>query len=137
MKEVSNEKFKIALFQMHPDKASGSDGMTLAFFQKYWHKIGDDIISLTKRFFSTGEILPGLNNTNLVLISKKKSPSLVSYLRPIAFCNVLMKIITEVMANRLKEVLNNVVSDMQSAVIPGRLISDNIMITYEVMHFLK
>lgn len=48
-----------------------------------------------------------------------------------------MKVITKVMANRLKEVLNVVVSDTQSAFIPGRLISDNIMVSYEVMHYLK
>lgn len=48
-----------------------------------------------------------------------------------------MKVITKVLANRLKEVLNLVVSDTQSAFIPGRLFSDNIMVSYEVMHYLK
>lgn len=48
-----------------------------------------------------------------------------------------MKVITKVMANRMKEFLQGVVSENQSAFIPHRLIFDNILISYEVMHHLK
>lgn len=48
-----------------------------------------------------------------------------------------MKLITKVIANRLKKVLEKIISDSQSAFLPGRLISDNIMISFEVMHYLK
>lgn len=79
----------------------------------------------------------GLNETNPVLIPKKKNPVVVGDLRPISLCNVLMKVITKVLANKLKILLDMVISDTQSAFFPGRLISDNIMISCEVMHFLK
>lgn len=79
----------------------------------------------------------GLNDTNLVLIPKKNHHTIVGEFCPIALCNVLMKVITKVMANWMKEILDDVVSDTQSAFIPGRLISDNIMISYEIMHYLK
>lgn len=137
LKEITSDEVKIALFQMHPDKAPGPDGMTPAFFQKNWSVVGKDIIELIRNFFNTGELLAGLNETNLVLIPKNNNPTVISDMRHIALCNVLMKVITKVMANRLKEVLDVVVSDTQSAFIPGRLISDNIMISYEVMHYLK
>lgn len=58
-------------------------------------------------------------------------------LRPIALCNVIMKVITKVMANRMKNMLDSVISDTQSAIVPGRLISDNIMVAFEVTHYLK
>lgn len=99
--------------------------------------MGSNIVELTRQFFEKGEVMPGLNDINIVLIPKKKNPTLVTELRPIVLCNVLMKIITNVLANRLKEVLNTVVSESQSAFISGRLISDNIMISYEIMHYLK
>lgn len=48
-----------------------------------------------------------------------------------------MKIITKVLANRMKEMLDKVVSENQNAFIPGILFSDNIMVSYKVMHYLK
>lgn len=125
------------MFQMHPDKAPRPDSMTLAFFQKHWSVVGKNIIDLIRFFFDTGDIMEGLNETNIVLIPKKKKPSIITELCPIALCNVLMKVITKVLANRLKEVLNMVVLDAQSVFVPGCLISDNIMVSYEVMHYLK
>ncbi|KAL8106012.1 hypothetical protein AgCh_029715 [Apium graveolens] len=48
-----------------------------------------------------------------------------------------MKIIIKVIANRLKKVLELIILDTQGAFLPGRLISDNIMISFEIMHYLK
>lgn len=94
-------------------------------------------MQMVRDFFQTGDNLEGMNATNIVLISKKKHPTTLIELRPIALCNVVMKIITKVLANRLKNVLETVISDTQSAFLLGRLISDNIMVSFEVMHYLK
>ncbi|KAM6593181.1 hypothetical protein CsatA_000884 [Cannabis sativa] len=134
---ITDEEVKDALFQMHPDKSPGPDGMTPAFYQKCWHIVGKDVIKQVRSFFLFGSLPEGLNHTNIVLIPKKKNPSHMSDLRPIALCNVLYKVCSKVLANRLKVALPLVISDNQSAFIPGRLITDNIMISFEVMHYLK
>lgn len=72
LQEVTKEEVKLALFQMHPDKAPGPDGMTPAFFQRHWEIVGEDMWRMTRHFFSTGEVLQGLNATNIVLIPKKR-----------------------------------------------------------------
>lgn len=66
-----------------------------------------------------------------------QQPSVMQDLRPISLCNVAYKICSKVLDYRVKGVINNVISDTQSAFIPGRLITDNIMVSYEVMHYMK
>lgn len=122
---------------MDPDKAPGPDGMTPAFYQKHWAIVGHDVVELVRMFMQEGMLPEGINDTNVVLIPKKKCPTTVGDLRPISLCNVLVKIITKVMANRMKNMLDGVVSENQSAFIPGRLITDNIMVGYEMIHYLK
>ncbi|XP_031098230.1 uncharacterized protein LOC116002268 [Ipomoea triloba] len=58
-------------------------------------------------------------------------------LRLIALCNVTYKIVTKAIANRLKPIMNHMISENQSAFVLGRLITDNIMVAFEMQHFLK
>lgn len=99
--------------------------------------IGNDVVQVIRQFFENVVMLDHMNDTNLVVIPKKNYPTSLSSLRPISLCNVTMKIITKVIANRLKGVLDFVISDPQTAILPGRLISDNSMVSFEIMHYLK
>lgn len=136
MQPIIKVEVRSALFQMHPDKSHGPDKMTLGFFQKHWRIVRKDVVDMVVKFFIDGIMPNSLNATNLVLIPKKKFPTNMTELHPISLCNVLVKIITKVLANRMKAVLNSIISENQSAFIQGRLISDNVMISYEIMHYL-
>lgn len=134
---VEFEEVKAAVFQMHPDKAQGPDGFNPCFFQKYWDIIGQEVFQLVCNFFRHRDFPSTLNATLLVLIPKTAKPKTMQDLRPIALCNVLYKVISKVLANRLKGVLAGIISENQSAFLPGRLITDNILISFELLHFLK
>lgn len=115
LERVSEDEVNEAIFNMHPDKAPGLDGMAPAFFQKNWSVVGSEVVQMVREFFESGTLMESINMTNIVLIPKKKNPSTLTELRPIALCNVVMKIITKVIANQLKKVLDSVISDSQSA----------------------
>lgn len=114
-----------------------ADGMTAGFYQKYWDIVGDDVISAVQNFFQNGQMLRSFNHTQIVLIPKIRTPTQVLQFRPISLCNVFYKIIAKALANRLHNVLPNLISLNQSAFVKNRHISDNILNAQELVHFLK
>lgn len=71
-------------------------------------------------FFRSGKLLKQVNSTFLELIPKVDNPELFEELRPISLCNVLVKKISRILANRLREVLDELVGPHQSAFIKGQ-----------------
>ncbi|KAL0302136.1 UNVERIFIED_CONTAM: hypothetical protein Scaly_3041500 [Sesamum calycinum] len=84
-------------------------------------------------FFRTGKILKQINNTLLILIPKVNMPTFVSDYRPIACCNALYKAITKILVKRLQRVLPLMIDHSQNAFVPGRSISDNILLAQELL----
>ena len=119
---------------MGPTKSPGPDGMNALFYQKFWHVVGESIVIAVLDFLNNGNMLPNINHTNIVLIPKVKNPKRMSEFRPRSLCNVIYKIISKVLANRLKQILPQIISPSKSAFVPGRLITDNVLVAYETLH---
>lgn len=130
------EEVKTDLKQMHPTKAPGPDGLPALFYKKIWDSIGGDVVSYVLNLLNNGGPVDQINNTHIVLIPKKKQCQATEDYRPISLCNVLYKLVSKAISNRLKKVLPHVISESQSAFVPGRLITDNVLVAYELFHFL-
>lgn len=78
-----------------------------------------------------------LNDTMIILISNTKDPQGMTNFRPISLYKVLYKIISEVLANRLKTTFPMCISQNQSAFVPSHMIHDNNLIAHELMHYLQ
>ena len=135
--EFRVEEIWSALYQMHPTKSPGPNGMSSIFSQKYWDLVGPNVINCVLKALNTGVLPSGLNETYICLIPKVKSPQKITEYCPISLCNLSYKIISKVLANQLKKILAKVVTKSQNAFVPGRLISDNVMVAFETMHCIN
>jgi hypothetical protein len=137
IKEFTAEEIKLGLDSIGDLKAPGSDGTPALFYKKYWDICGVDIIREVKHFLEGGAMPEKWNGTIVVLIQKVMKPEKLKDLRPISLCNVIYKVASKVLANRLKVILPNIIAPNQSAFVPGRLITDNVLIAYEMSHYLQ
>ncbi|XP_020266679.1 uncharacterized protein LOC109842189 [Asparagus officinalis] len=129
---VNSEEIKEAVFSMSDIKAPGPDGYGISFYKSAWGIVGDEITLAIKDFFKTGKLLGEINSTAITLIPKVQCPRNPSDFRPIACCNCLYKIISKILANRIRSVIGSLVNEAQNAFVKGRQISSNILLAHEL-----
>ena len=132
--EFIENEVKVALNQMAPLKALGLDGMSPLFYQHYWNLVGKDTTTSILSFLNSATLPKHLNHTFITLTPKVKNPELVYEFHPISLCNVLYKIFSKVLTNRLKKILPYIITEHQSAFTKDHLISNNILIAFESLH---
>jgi ribonuclease HI len=137
LKPYTAEEIKEAMFDIGDYKAPGTDGLHAVFYKKFWAVVGEEVTKEVLQALNTGTIPEGWNETAIVLIPKVESPELITQFRPISLCNVVYKVISKVLSKRLKVILPEIISKTQSAFVPGRLITDNVLVAYECFHAIK
>lgn len=99
--------------------------------------MGLEVFNCCKHWLETNSFPQELNSTNVVLIPKKENAVRMRDLRPIALCNVLYKILAKVLANRIRNVLPDIISENQSAFVHSRNITDNVLVAFELIHHIR
>lgn len=127
------EEVKAAFFSLPRNKASGPDGYSSEFFCSCWSFIGVEVTEAVLEFFSSGKLLKQWNATNLVLIPKIPNAATMSDFRPISCLNTVYKVISKLLAGRLKAILPSVISHSQSAFMLGRLLLENVLLAIEII----
>lgn len=111
--------------------------MSAVFYKKFWHLIGERVKQEILAMVNEGSMPEGWNDKLIVLIPKLKDPKKLKELRPISLCMVFYELISKVVTSRLKVVLPDIISASQSAFVPGRMITDNVFLAYDLTNFLK
>ena len=93
------------MFQIGPLKAPCPDGLPGRFFQRNWALLREDVTRAVNEFFSTGILPEGVNDTCIVLIPKIPHPEHLKDFRPISLCNVIYKVVSKCIVNRLRPLL--------------------------------
>lgn len=127
------EEIKDAFFTLPRNKTSGPDGYPAEFFITCSTVLGPEICCAVLEFFSSGTLLKQWNATSLVLIPKIQNASRVTDFRPISCLNTIYKVISKLLATRLKSILHLVINHSQSAFLSGRQLSENVLLASEIV----
>lgn len=116
---------------MPSNKSPGPDGFPCEFFTTTWPFIAQDFTIAVQSVFKLGLLPKGINSTILALVSKNLVAKEMKDYRPIACCNVLYKVVSKILANRLKVILTRIILKNQSAFVKGRLLMENVLLASE------
>lgn len=102
-KMFDEKELKEAIWSCGSNKSPGPDGFTMEFFKKFWDLIKSDLLEAFNEFQSHGKIPMGMNAAFITLISKVQNPLTVKDYRPISLISSVYKILSKMLANRLKK----------------------------------
>ncbi|WZZ11232.1 hypothetical protein YC2023_097153 [Brassica napus] len=130
----TSEDIRHAFFSLPKNKMGGPDGFTAEFYIAAWSVVGPEVTEAVLEFFQSGRLLKQWNAATLVLIPKKPNASLTTDFRPISCLNTVYKVISKLLASRLKDILPLMVSKSQSAFLPGRLLAENVILATDLVN---
>ncbi|GKV27934.1 hypothetical protein SLEP1_g37047 [Rubroshorea leprosula] len=133
----SVEEIEEGLRSCDGSKAPGPDGYNFNFLKFAWHCIKEDFINFFSEFHRNGKLVRGLNSSFIALIPKKLNAVELKDFRPISLIGCVYKLLAKVLANRLKTVISEIVSDTQSAFVGGRQLVDSVLVLNEVVDEVK
>ena len=136
-RSFSLEEIKDAAFQIGPLKALGVDGKPGIFYQRFWHIVGSLTTASFITFLNLGYLFKELNKTLISLIPEIDYPRNVSHYKHISIYNVSYKIISKVLVNQLRPIMNEIIVPFKNAFVKGRLISNNIIVGREIINTIK
>jgi hypothetical protein len=137
MSPISIEEVKEVIWNSDGNKCPRPDGFNFKFLQACWDIIKDDIMEFLHEFFENAKLLNAFTAYFLTLIPKKDYPRALSVDRPICLINSMYKVLSKILAGRLKQVLGKLISKVQSAFLPNRQILDGVLVVNELLDLAK
>jgi hypothetical protein len=125
------------LIHFKKERSPGPDGWTTEFFTFFFDLVGSDLLQMVEDSRIKGKISKSLNSTFLVLIPKENNSISFNDYRPISLCNLIYKVISKVISNRMKPFLERSLSAEQLGFLKGRRIQDAIGAAHESIHNIK
>jgi len=131
---ITLDEIKKVVDGMEDNRAPGSDGYNANFIKICWDIIKNDLLKMVSKSQRCSTIGGSTNSAFLALIPKEKEARSFDRFQPISLCNIGYKIITKIMASRLKHILPYLIPENQGGFVKGGKIWDNIILVQEAIH---
>ena len=118
---------------MPGNKSPGQDGITIEFYKLYWDLIGNDLYEVLQHGLIQGELSYSQYLALITLLYKKGPREDIANWRPISLLNVDYKILSKVLAERLKVILPKIIHSNQKGCISGRYIGENVRLIEDLL----
>ena len=134
---VTLSEVKGALFDMEADKSPGSDGLPAELYKFFFSDMGQDICDVLNNAFEHNILSKSQRHGLITLIYKDRGrrDDLTNW-RPISLLNVDYKIMSKILANRVKRILHQIIHVDQTCSVSGRSISDNAHLLKNIQSFV-
>jgi hypothetical protein len=116
------------------DRSPRPDGFNTNFIKKCWHVVAQNFYDLCGGFYQDDLCLRRINGSYISLVPKKDNPQKVGNYRPISLQNNSLKLLTNLLANRLQTCTTQLVHKNQYGFIKGRTIQDSLAWAFEYIH---
>lgn len=135
-RDVTLTEIETALKQMKNGKSPGIDGLSIEFFKTFWTDIKNLLFNAYLDCIKNGQLSPTMKTGLITLLPKpNKDLLLLDNWRPITLLCNDYKLLALVYANRVKNVLNNLIDEFQSAFIKGRHIHNNVRLIMDMLDY--
>eukprot|EP00253_Pinus_taeda_P026585 PITA_26585 len=131
---VSPEELESTIKWFKKDRSPGPDGWTIEFYIAFYELISNDLLRVIEECRETGTMYNAINSTFIALIPKTDSSSSFDDYHPISLCNVIYKIISKIIANRIRPILSRHIAPHQFAFLEHRQIHEVVGVAQEALH---
>ncbi|GLT41649.1 hypothetical protein SLA2020_156960 [Shorea laevis] len=118
-------------------KSPRPDGTPTLFYQRHWDAVAGTFLEFVNQALSSGVFDSSLTKAYVALISKEDSLDTIQKFRPISLLNVAYKVLSKLIVNRLRPLLQGIIDPWQSSFLAGKSTIDNIILTQEAVHSMK
>lgn len=133
---VTNVECEKVLKLFRNNKSPGNDGITVEFYRQFWQKLYGSLVECYNYSLEKGQLSTSQRQAIITLTEKEGKDRLyIKNWHPISLLNVDYKILTKVLANRIKSVLPSIINCNQTGYVEGRQINQSIRLIQDVMEY--
>jgi len=137
LKEFFVEEVRDVVWHCEVSKSPGPDGFNFNFIKKSWDFIKEEVMAIMNLFHDTGVLPKGCNASFIALVPKVRDPVKLEQYRPISLVGAIYKIISKVLAGKIRKVISSIVDDSQSAFVKDKGILDSVLMANEVVEDIR